>query len=401
MALKKSILYASSFCSKKVENYLFISSAKKPFQAVHKFHRLIIEGLAAHDKKCKVDTLCAIPVITKSHKKIFWNVPSETDKNVRYNYVPMINLPGTKEISIFVYSFFKVIIWNFFNRKSDKIVVSDPCSLTISTAVLLASKLTGIRIIALVTDLPAMAISTKIKKGFKFKVYRKVAYLAISHFDKYIFLTPQMNKVVNSNNRPFMVMEGLVDVEMGQRTNRFIKNNNERVLIYAGGIQKRYGIEKLLKAFMKLKGEDLRLHIYGQGDFEEEMLYYNNIDHRIIYKGVVPNEKVVEQELQAVLLINPRPTDEIFTQFSFPSKNMEYMVSGTPLVTTKLPGMPKEYYNFVYLFDDESITGMTKTLEELLNKSETELTAFGEKAKKFVLTEKANTVQGKRILEFM
>ena len=60
----------------------------------------------------------------------------------------------------------------------------------------------------------------------------------------------------------------------------------------------------------------------------------------------------------ATLLINPRFSNEEYTKYSFPSKNMEYMASGTPILTTKLPGMPKEYYEYIYLFEEESIEGM-------------------------------------------
>jgi len=44
------------------------------------------------------------------------------------------------------------------------------------------------------------------------------------------------------------------------------------------------------------------------------------------------------------------------------------MASGVPLLTTKLPGMPEEYNDYVYLFDDESVQGMRKTLDYLLSK---------------------------------
>ena len=34
------------------------------------------------------------------------------------------------------------------------------------------------------------------------------------------------------------------------------------------------------------------------------------------------NDRVVEEQLRATLLVNPRPTTEAFTKYSFPSKNM-------------------------------------------------------------------------------
>ena len=80
---------------------------------------------------------------------------------------------------------------------------------------------------------------------------------------------------------------------------------------------------------------------------------------------------------------------------------MEYMASGTPLLTTNLPGMPKEYHNYVFLFKEETVEGYADTIREILSKPETELISFGLKAKKFVLENKNNNAQGKRIIDFI
>lgn len=98
-------------------------------------------------------------------------------------------------------------------------------------------------------------------------------------------------------------------------------------------------------------------------------------------------------------MINPRSSKEEFTKFSFPSKNMEYMASGTPLLTAKLPGMPKEYYDYVYFFENETEEGITESLKNILSKNKDELYQKGYLAKKFVLKEKNNIVQAKRFLE--
>ena len=117
--------------------------------------------------------------------------------------------------------------------------------------------------------------------------------------------------------------------------------------------------------------------------------------------GVASNDVVVAEELRATLLINPRPTNEDYTQYSFPSKNMEYMASGTPVLTTKLPGMPQEYYPYVYLLEDESAEGMAKALKEILSKPAEELSQKGSETKKFVMEQKNNISQAKRLLDML
>ena len=66
------------------------------------------------------------------------------------------------------------------------------------------------------------------------------------------------------------------------------------------------------------------------------------------------------------------------------------MVSGTPLITTKLPGMPKEYYPYVYLFDEETTEGYTKKLTEVLSMPDDILSNKGLSAREFVLKNKNN-----------
>ena len=99
--------------------------------------------------------------------------------------------------------------------------------------------------------------------------------------------------------------------------------------------------------------------------------------------------------------MNPRPSKEEFTKYSFPSKNMEYMVSGTPALMTKLPGIPEEYWDYVYVLENESIDGMADKLVEILNLSQKELRKKGRLAKKYVLDEKSNKNQAQRVIKWL
>lgn len=154
----------------------------------------------------------------------------------------------------------------------------------------------------------------------------------------------------------------------------------------------------MVDAFILADIEGAELHIYGNGPYVEELQHVASQHHNVLYHGNVLNEEVVAAEMEASLLINPRPTTEEFTKYSFPSKNMEYMASGTPVLTTNLPGMPQEYQNYVYLFDDETVEGMARRIREVLSFSSEYLRQKGLDAQKFVLENKNNVVQAKKIL---
>ena len=88
-------------------------------------------------------------------------------------------------------------------------------------------------------------------------------------------------------------------------------------------------------------------------------------------------------------------------KYSFPSKTMEYMASGTPVLTTILPGMPKEYYPYVYLLPDESAAGISGMLKQVLSQSDEALFEKGNAARNFVLDTRNNVVQAAKILEML
>ena len=397
----KNILYISSLCSPRLFDYIFNTSVIKPGLAVQKFHRLLAEGLAFHNKSCCVETLSIIPISSKIHHQRLWNISSEVIDNIHYKYIPTINLPIIKNVLIFIYAFVKTALWNLVGRRKDKIAIFDVRNLTVTASALLACKLTHTKSIAIVTDVPNLIMEGYMPNNLTSKVYNSLLTKILENFDGYLLLTEQMNEVVNRHHKPYIIMEGFVDANMITTTNLLEHKSSERILIYAGGIYEKYGIKKLIEAFLKLEDDDLRLHIYGEGEMEKDMPYYMSLDKRVVYQGIVPNNIVVERQLEASLLINPRSSTEEFTKYSFPSKNMEYMASGTPIMTTLLPGMPIEYIPFVYLFTDESIDGIYQTLNNLLLKPKEELSEFGFHAKQFVLENKSNYIQAKRLLSFV
>lgn len=395
------ILYISSVCSPKVLEYIFNTAIIKPGQAIQKFHRLLIEGFSKNKEICEIEVLSSLPISPNGHTRKIWNIKTDIWHGVSFNYVFTLNIPIIKNLIVFILTFSKVLLWRFKNLKEDKIVISDILNISVFWSAFLACKITNQPIAVIITDLPVHMVSDSRNLSFFKRVYLKLGSFIIKHVDYYIGLTDQMNVEVNPLGKPFLVMEGLVDEAILSLNHEVIPYKEKKIILYAGGIYEKYGVKKLLDAFLSLEGEDYELYIYGNGDLEEKMNEYTQLDNRVHYFGVVPNSVVVQELFNASLLVNPRPASEEFTKFSFPSKNMEYMVSGTPLLTTVLPGMPKEYHEYVYLLEDESLEGFRNTIQKILSKSSTELNAFGKKSQDFVLNNKSNVIQAKRIINFL
>lgn len=77
------------------------------------------------------------------------------------------------------------------------------------------------------------------------------------------------------------------------------------------------------------------------------------------------------------------------------------MVSGTPLLTTRLAGMPKDYYPYVYLIEDETQKGFEAALRMVFEESREKLHQRGAEAKDFALNKKNNVKQAELFYHFL
>ena len=77
------------------------------------------------------------------------------------------------------------------------------------------------------------------------------------------------------------------------------------------------------------------------------------------------------------------------------------MASGTPLIASKLEGIPEEYVDYFIELKDATIDDIRITLERALALPATELDTIGSRAQDFVRDKKNNLIQSKKILDLL
>ncbi|WP_321424540.1 glycosyltransferase [uncultured Bacteroides sp.] len=392
-----NILLISSLLSNNLLDDIRKITGQYPAYAVQKFYRVLAAGLCKN--KSNVTVLSNPPAFMSEKRERFLNYQNDSEDGVNYRYVPFLNFSVIRHLCLFIYTFLYVFGYGFKKRK-DKAIVCDILCYSTCLAALLAAKITGVKIVGLVTDLPWL-VDEEGKVSFKMRIFGAFTKWYIKKYAYYVFLTEQMNEVINKKLKPYIVIEGFANIEMENVENLLEKKDSPKTIMYAGFLQEKYGLKMLVEGFMTLKDLDAKLVIYGTGPYSEELEECTKIDSRVEYRGFAANSVIVEAELKASVLINPRPTHEEYTKYSFPSKNMEYMASGTPILTTKLPGMPLEYYPYIYHFEDETTEGYARVIKEVLNKQPEELHKKGADAKAWVMSKKNNVVQSARILNML
>lgn len=380
------VIYVSNLCLPKVYEGLFEDKRLKSSEAVQKYHRIMAEGFALNG--CEVISLGVVPA-NKNVSKKFISLPKGELNGVKYKHLRTINLPIIKQLLNAVGIYFNVLKYG----SKGSFVICDGLSYLASKAAVLACKLKRLKSVVIITDLPEFLVG---KDNPAVQRYRKL----FDKFSGYVLLTEEMAVKLGYQDKPYVVIEGQVD-SLEKREILEEKQYDKKIVMYAGIVRKLYGLKILVEGFIKADLPNYELHIYGNGDYADEIDEISKCNNNVKHFPSQPNETIVEKEKRAFLLVNPRPTNEEYTRYSFPSKNMEYMVSGTAVLTTNLPGMPSEYKQYVYLIEEDTEEGICTAFKQITKLNETEIIEKGKEARDFVLFKKNNKIQTEKILRMV
>ena len=264
-------------------------------------------------------------------------------------------------------------ILRFLFVQKDAIIIADALNISCVYGLVKVCRVKKNKLVLIVTDIPEDVLENKKT------IYSKIFLDNLNAADGYVFLTEQANEDYNTENKPFAIMEGIVqedDVPMIQ--------TDEEMCVYAGGLAEKYYVRKLVDSFAAVAKSNEVLYIFGDGECREYVEHMSNKCSSIKYMGTVDNQTVLKYEKAARLLINPRPNIGAYTKYSFPSKLIEYMASGTPALVNRLDGVPEEYYDQLFLFSGNGENAYQETVRKLLDMEDDELKRMGSAARKFI-----------------
>lgn len=220
--------------------------------------------------------------------------------------------------------------------------------------------------------------------------------------DGFVLLTKSMAEALPIDGKPQLVMEGLILPEVGEAAVNAQPSADEEkpAVLYTGTLNKEFGIGDLLSAFAQLRDE-CQLWLCGKGDLEGDVRKAADTYSNIRYFGFVSQQEALDLQEKAAVLINPRSPQGVYTRYSFPSKTLEYMRSGKPVLCYHLDGIPAEYDDFLVYIAEDGAEGIEKAVRSLFARPEAERAMLGSRAKAFVLSQKSAGWQCAKLLSFL
>lgn len=350
-------------------------------------------------KNLEIKSVTICPVATFPNEKKIWfgNKEVSVSQNLTSYRVSFLNLPIIKQ----VWQMFSV--YNYAKKHIDKETMIFTFNLfpQVGVPMMWLKKKFGCKTCCLLADLPIDddPNDKNIFRKFLRGLFDKKTIKAIGCCDKFIALNKHAIEKY-APNKPYIVVEGGVEPEKLINVPTFAKKTKKNI-VYSGALTEYSGILELIKAMKYVNSSDAILEIYGGGYLTDQIKRIANESNNIEYCGKVTNEEMLKIQQKAFLLVNPRPVNDPISQVTFPSKLFEYMISGTPVLTTRLNGLDEYYLKYLFIADKDEARGLAAGINTVLSTSQEELLNKARGAFNFIVAEKNWEKQCRKIFDFL
>ena len=197
-------------------------------------------------------------------------------------------------------------------------------------------------------------------------------------------------------------------IQKFEEDNDILSNRENIIFIADEAHRSQYGIEKKLDrktgefkvGYAKKMRDSLPQATFIA--FTGTPIEYADKNNKIRFYGFLSSrDELRELQEKATMLINMRDPKEEASKFCFPSKLFEYMLTGKPVLSLKLMGIPQEYFQYLVNVDSTGAKDIAKAIERVANENDKCRVKFGMKAREFIVEKKNNISQAERIYDFI
>lgn len=325
--------------------------------------------------------------------------------------VPFVNLAPVKAVTAGAALLPALVRWAWRNRGRPRAVLLYNVSLPPGAVSVLAGRLTGTPTFAVVADIQVPG-SGFVPDNLLRRLDYRLQTGTLPHLDGLVVLTRRMVSDF-APGRPWLLVEGGVPddavaapadsaADGPDGADEAEAGEAPVVFMYSGSLTDLKGVPLLLAGFERARGAHLRLWIAGGGPLQAEVQAAAARDPRIRWLGSLTHDEVMRAYAGVDVFVNPHSTRHASARYLFPSKLLEYLSYGRPVITTcNTPEVREEYGEVGYVMEREDPAELAALMERVGAMTPRERRERGARCRALVAERKTWNLQGRRILEFI
>jgi glycosyltransferase involved in cell wall biosynthesis len=332
-------------------------------------------------------------------KKLFFGATRATlPWGLQIRFLPHVNLGFLKIVSMGVAEFFWARSWARRNRGRERILLCYNLNAPPGWPLYWAAKTTDVKIVTLLQDIntPGEIVADTFLRRLEFRsqtaLLPKLSGLMVASPHMQEDFAPGSHYLVLAGGVPESYLDSFPEPEK--------PSSGLFEIVSAGALTSLNGIDLLLKAMSLVKNPSIRLTIAGKGPLEEAVRAAAAHDDRIRFAGLIPHEAVRDLYLGASMIVNLRDTSALGQRYVFPSKLIEAMSTGRPVLSTRVNGSG-EFAEHLFMLDDETPEGLAVAIDCLATQPWETLAARGRAAQSYVRSCRTWESHGGRMMTYL
>lgn len=363
----------------------------------------LIDGMIANGMDFDIISAPIMPHYPKFRKKSLPQYKGVFDYGgIKYESLPHSTVFYKRDFSIYKLAKKRIAQWCKENENREKCIIIYTLVPGFMAAAIAAKKrFPNLKICVIIADMIEDNLNlfpnAGLLKKIQVQLYSYYIHNAYKDLDYFVLLTKKMKNRIPCITNNYCILEGIYS---GKSTEQVDELKKEKEIMYGGGLYDFENIKTLIEGFKRIKNKEAKLVLYGNGPLVEYVKEESNKNERIKYGGVLSHDDFLYHIKQAYLLINPRQPSDI-GDYTFPSKIMEFLASGTPTLMYRIGGIPSEYYDHCIEIKGYSEDELAVSIDKALELGPEKLNSIGHDASLFILNQKNPQKQVSKIVNLI
>jgi glycosyltransferase involved in cell wall biosynthesis len=312
-------------------------------------------------------------------------------------FLPFVNVHPLKAITAGLVTVGTLIGWAWRHRKQPRIIHCFNLTMPPGIFLLFAARLTGSRAFVSLADVckPGAIVPDTWAWRLDYWLQRQI----IPRFDGILLQSRAIADELARGRHVCQINGGILGECFAAAP---VARSGEKPfrVVLAGSLEPYNGVDVVLQAFDDL-GDDVALIVAGKGSAVDRVTRAAAGDPRITYAGELGFGALIDLYRSADLLLNVRLTQAIDTHYFFPSKLMELLASGVPVLSTRSPDIVSEFGSLPYFLSEETPRAVADAIAAIARIPPDERRERGRRAWRFMLEHRTWEAQGPAIRQYV